>query len=139
NIEWPIEEATYLNISTQIDDFFCEFETVLREFLRSKDVLVEESLFQDLFMFQKLSTCNYRDIGNESHTFRWNIPEYFETYCSAGPNAPLRKETQEAIFQKFPFHGSRELFAKQAIWFGRRDYGFLADTSWETQSTQFQS
>lgn len=130
NIGWQIEEASFLRIARDLDRFHDEFSRLAKDYLADHQIDVDPDVLDEVLLYQRLRTQTYDDQAVVSHEFRYSVAEYFQNYANDIPSR-IRPQPQVVTMTGQDFDGDREAFAKTAIWFGRRDFGFLRKADWE--------
>ena len=129
-IYWDEEEASFLRISNDLDQFYIEMLTLLSGFLTERGISFDESELQEVVKYQKLRIPTHSDPVSSVQPFQFNIPEYFET-CFRSDAQPLRRRYQElALVDPRDYEGNKFEYAKESILWGRKSGTMLTDVSY---------
>ncbi len=112
DILWPPEEGGYLEVLRDVDRFYQEIESFLREFG------IDELLLQDLLQYQKNVV---RKPFDTEHTvaLQHNLCEYFERNISKHV-VSLKKEECTFTVRGKKIYERWDEFACEVVWYGRK-------------------
>ena len=129
-ISWQIEEATFLRLSKNLNEFYKELLSLTQDLVRSQGIVVGENELSEVVRYQRARIASLEPRPQE-YQFSFRIPEYFELLLSdqnptwtsdiAG-SSTLKVETIQ--------YETPEEFATKTIWFGRRDSRAVEAASW---------
>lgn len=129
-IYWDEEEASFLRISNDLDQFYGEMLTLLKGFLTARGISFDESELQEVVEYQKLRIPIHRNPVSTVQPFEFNIPEYFET-CFRSDAQPLIRKYQELVLvDPKDYKGDKFEYAKESILWGRKSGTMLTDVSY---------
>lgn len=117
NISWPVEEGLFLQYESNYDEFYEFAEKYISKLVDDKELLGE------LIKYQRFILKKHSDNG-EFNSFRYDFFNYFEK-IDIGEYEPLEK-TDCAYAKKDAGYDSVDSYAKQVIWFGRRNSSTLS-------------
>lgn len=124
-IYWDEEEASFLRISEQLDDFYVEFEDIVSAFLVENGSDYDSEELHELILYQRMRIPSANDLPSEICSFNFNFPEYFEHSQTSNPISLSRKKQAMTIVRK-EFHGDRSRYARETILWGRKSGTMLA-------------
>jgi len=132
NIYWDEEEASFLRISNNIEQFYIEFLAILKRFLDYQGVRYDLKELEEVILYQKLRIPTHRFEGQREYKFTFNIPEYFET--SFMPESKSLAPQPQVLFldNSKDFEGDKLKYAKECILWGRKSGTMLTDVTWES-------
>ncbi len=118
-ISWQVEEATFLRLSENLGGFYDEFEKLVCGFLKERGVTTPQWELDEVFLYQAARIAG-PVLEQTAFGFMRTIPEYFESILLDKP-ATLTERKQVIRVERTDYRGNKEEFAKQVIWFGRRN------------------
>lgn len=112
NVTWFFEEGAFLEIISDIDDFFIQLDPFLKS-LNVKPELLDEIIKYQKFILRK--PCE----KSERIELNYNLKEYFDGIIKSKP-VPLKKG--KYVYKTVPAveYESIEQYAKNVVWYGRR-------------------
>ncbi len=111
-VQWPFEEYAYLHTVYDIDLFYKEAESYLREYN------IPTEIFSSLMSFQRKMMKTPFD-NSESIQSGYNFYEYFSAFLSS---APIKlQEKREAVSVDVRSYGDWADFARKIAWYGRKN------------------
>jgi len=127
-ISWQIEEATFLRISENLSGFYDELKTLIINFLKSKKMKFTKSEIEEVILYQFVRMASPDKNRLKDQVFFYNIPEYFDQLlCDIPVDIILKSQTLIIEAKKY---NNKEEFAKQVIWYGRRDCRAIESVFW---------
>lgn len=131
DIYWAIEEASFLRISSQAEEFYAQMLDIVREFLISRGAAFDEQEVAEAVMYQQIRVPTPLPPRVTDYTFNYSFPEFFDSLASDHPQ-PLRKEKQYLTITEKPETLDKQRFAKERLLWGRRGGKFQRQISWHT-------
>ncbi|NLO46149.1 MAG: radical SAM protein [Clostridiales bacterium] len=113
NLIWPLEEGAYLDIISDIDEFYDEILPFLHRWFDKDD-----SIFRQLLKYQQsVLKAPFRD--DEEARFKYDFFGYFRS-AYKNERVPLQKSenTLQIPFSSVPANWID--FAREIVWFGRK-------------------
>lgn len=133
SIYWEQEEASYLNISNDKESFYNEMYELAKEYLDSIGADYDEEELKEVVEYQKARVPDYKSFKKEKYYFKYNIPEYFDTYFLEDQRS-LSKIPQSMILTDIKdYNGDKKTFAKEIILYGRKSNKMLYSVKWLKQ------
>ncbi len=130
-ISWQIEEATFLRLSENQDSFYREFAALVRKLLEDRCLQFSEPELEEVFLYQTARIAGLNPDKPREYTFSCSIPEYFEAIMNdQTPNLAALSDKRQILVVDVARYGSKEEFAKQEIWYGRRDSRTVETATW---------
>ena len=129
DISWQIEEASLLRISGKLEEFYQEFFLLVAEFLQSRNIRFHQTLLLDILIYQKARMATFKPSQKTKVLFDYNVPEYFHRVLN-DERIIIRHQHQSLTVEYTDFAGDKAEFARQIIWFGRRDSRIVEQVSW---------
>ncbi len=113
SITYPLEEAVFLLLLYDCENFYSEIRDFLSRYIKDSDLL------EDLLKYQKTVVLKPLE-NNITSTFRYNFRDYFESILR---NESAKLQKAQVSFRFFtPFETKDwEEYAKEIIWYGRRN------------------
>ena len=131
DVSWQIEEASLLRLSGQLDTFYQELFLLVKNFLESRNVHFNQALLINILIYQQARMATFKPRDSETkRLFDYNVPEYFETLLR-DDDINLRHKYQLLTVRHTNFDGDKTEFARQVIWFGRRDSRIVEHVTWQ--------
>lgn len=127
-ISWQIEEATFLRISENLNGFYGELESLVINFLESKNINFVHNEVKEVVLYQFARMASLDPNRSKECRFCYNIPEYFDRLLNDLSAIIIPK--QQKLVIKAQKYNTREEFAKQVIWFVRRDCRAIEAVDW---------
>lgn len=127
-ISWQIEEVTFLRVSENLKDFYGELEVLVMNFLETKKNKFFKEEVGEVVLYQFARMANPNTDRSKECVFLYNIPEYFDKLLCDSPVGIVSK-TQTLIIEA-KIYNNKEEYAKQVIWFGRRDCRAIESVVW---------
>lgn len=138
-IRWPIEEATFLALSMNLDEFYREFKGLVHDYLGEKGIDFDPLLLRWIFEYQAARIVRHDGACYPTTAFGWNLPEYFDALLRL-EKVPLEKRVQSMTVTPagIPADGehwagafeSFDEFSKKGVWFARRGGSFFYPAKW---------
>lgn len=112
NVTWFFEEGAFLEIISDLDDFFIQLDPFLK-FLCIQSDLADEIIQYQKFVLRK--PCE----KSERLELHYNLKEYFDGIVKSKP-VPLKRG--KYVYKTAPAveYESIEQYAKNVVWYGRR-------------------
>jgi putative methyltransferase len=128
-IYWEFEEMAFLLISTHLEEFYSQFEILVKEYLDFHVIDYNSCEVREAVLYQQLliPDCN-GNIKNQAN-FLFNFPEYFEKRLSNWP-VKLRERSQSLTVVQPDFKGDKKTFARMVILWGRKSGLIERQASW---------
>lgn len=120
DISWQIEEATFLRLAENLDKFYQEFLALTLELLKTKNIKFDEDQLKEVFRYQEARMSTFKSQAKQECDFTFNIPQYFDALLKDKLIA-IKKDKVHALIEGRDFDGNKQDFAREIIWYGRRD------------------
>ena len=130
DILWPSEEASFLRILENIDRFYYEVYEFINHFLSKFNFLEDPQFLEDLLSLQKAVIVHYNDDGkNVSVELNYNIASNVLDTINGLPTELVKYSNSKVITVKkhWAGSGSKEDFARNVVWYGRKGGKFIND------------
>ena len=120
DITWPTEEAAFLNLVCEKDQFYIEIAGFLRELFIDIDAEDSEAELAGLLVYQEKMVIDPYTLPVSTLELEFNFYAYFEQ-AYAGSVSELQKEaTRLVIKSDESFQGDLKLYARDIVWYGRK-------------------
>ena len=130
SIYWEPEEASFLSIAENKNQFYSEMFELVKEFLASIDAEYDEEELKEVVRYQQVRFPDYYPIKTQKYDFTYNIPEYFDTYFHEN-HCQLTKVPQSMFLADAKdFQGDKKIFAREIILYGRKNNKTYYDVRW---------
>jgi len=127
NISWPIEEASYLRISKNFEQFFNEIFEFLKKFIINYEII------NDLVRYQYAIIVKWDKNGSQEFKLNYSLHNFYRNYL-LGKQVELKKgEYNIKIIDDLNFNGDKKRYAKEAVWFGRKGGKFIYQKIYESK------
>ena len=128
DITWPVEEASYLRIGENIDEFF-------EDIARFVDQFCAENI-DDVVAYQKAIVVKWKESG--SVELNTSIPIHsFYTAHLIGKYVELKNGKYIIkITDNLNFNGDKKRYAKEVVWWGRKGGKFIYQNTTENETKQ---
>jgi radical SAM superfamily enzyme YgiQ (UPF0313 family) len=94
---WDIEEASFLRISEQLDEFYEQLRCLVEAFLNQRDIVFDADELSEVIRYQMMRIPTPTPPQIADWTFSSNVPIFFETFFDENPaefkSVPTRLET----------------------------------------------
>jgi putative methyltransferase len=129
DLYWHSEEASFLRLIEELDEFYVELVEVVAEFLDIRDVKYDRQELEDAIRYQHMRVPTVELPAVTVARFEYNFPEYFEPKLRTDPQ-PLSKTPQ--ILQVFPidYQGDKIRYSHDTILRGRKGGALLNKAEW---------
>lgn len=131
DISWQNEEVSLLRLSDKLSEFYQELRVLADKFITHSGLDIDGELLREIVRFQYLRIASFVDKPT-SEIFEYNVPEFFANLLQ-DQNAELVKlanQLQVLVVEANNFDGDCQEYARQIIWYGRRDSRILEPASW---------
>ena len=126
SIYWDTEEASYLRLSVNIDDFYQELNNVVLNFINSNNTEFNSEELAEVFKYQSVRIPRCSSPTPVTVNFSYNIPEYFEDGSIPISKGPMKLECSTTNYSN-----NYKQFAKETVLWGRKSNRLLNNVSWE--------
>ena len=131
DISWSMDEAGYLKFSEHLELFYAELKILAEGFLKQRGINYDPDLLYQVFVYQQARVPNYRSPVANEFEFCFNVPQYFDCFLR-DEAIEIMKLPQRLILKNVKdFKNNKAEFAKQVVWFGRKDKGIIHQAEWE--------
>ena len=121
-IVWPAEEASFLRITENLDDFYKEVkEVIVKSF--SKEI-EDMTVLEDLLHYQQSRLVSFDNQDPKLLKFSHNIHRYFEE-SRAGVVSNLEKETEILNLLPAKKYDDKKTYSREVVWYGRKGGKFF--------------
>ncbi len=128
-ISWQIEEATFLRLSGDLAEFCREFQVLVEKLLRERGIDFEPEEVREVVSYQLARSACMDPSRPREWRFSRNLPEYFDRLMRDLPT-DIQKKPQTLAVAATDYGGKKGEFARQVIWYGRRDCRTLESATW---------
>lgn len=128
-IYWDEEEASFLRISSQLDQFYMELEELIRRYLDGNGLDYESAELAEAIQYQRLRIPGHYIPEVVEYEFNYNFPEYYETRFLPEPT-PFQKDNQILTLIPKEFEGDKLRYARETILWGRKSSTMLTNVTW---------
>lgn len=118
-LQWPLDEATFLRIIKQYDQFYDEIKPIIARYFDN------QKLFEELFIYQKAIVKTPFE-KEKTVKCSYDFYKYFKDILSNKYSSLMNKPTTLYI-DKTDIDSDMILYAKNIIWFGRKGGRNVAD------------
>ena len=120
DIYFDEEEAEFLKICANREMYYIELEKLVKQYLSDKKIAVESELIEEVISFQFLMMpAHDRAYPHESHAFKYNLGEYFQTILTQNTDL-VERYNLITITDPMDYQGNKNAFMKERILFGRK-------------------
>lgn len=129
NVYWDQEEASFLNISNNREQFYKELFEITKEFLKLNNKQFGEEELREVIRYQEIRIPDYKPLSEKEFHFKYNIPEYFATFHTNKVGL-LKKPQLMTLEDTRDYNNDKETFAKERILWGRKSDRILRNVKW---------
>lgn len=129
DVNWELEEFSYLRIADDLDAFYAELEDVIGQYLAAEGIAFEPAELAEAVRYQRLRMPASRPRGMGEARFRFNFPEYFDRLWGSDP-VSLSETPSVLTIDEEDFAGDRQRFAREVILWGRKSGLLLNAARW---------
>lgn len=127
---WAPEEASYLNISNQKEDFYDEMHEVVKEYLDNIGVDYDGEELKEIIEYQKGRVPSYKSLKTHKYYFERNVPEYFDNYFLKSRHTLSRTPQIMSLSDVKDYKGDKKAFAREIVVYGRKIDQMLYPVKW---------
>jgi len=120
-VSWPPEEASYLRISENLEQFYEEISCHIEE---QYNFSQDEKLVKEILEYQQLRLVNFKSSNSTILDLSHNIHEFFED-ARAGNIASINKEKCSIEILKSNKSLDKKAFSREIVWYGRKGGKFF--------------
>jgi putative methyltransferase len=131
DIYWDSEEAAFLRIAENLDEFYEELHDLVGQFLAREGVACAAEEIAEVVRYQHMRMPGPTLPRVTQWTFAYNFPEYFQRAFGTDP-VDLARDSQTMVCDPIDFEGARAEFAKRTILWGRKSGALLTKCRWES-------
>ena len=129
-IYWEQEEACYLNISNDKESFYNEMHELVKEYLNRAGIDFNKEELEEVVEYQKARVPDYKSFKKQEYYFKYNIPEYFDTYFLEERCSLSRTPQTMSLDNPKDYNGDKKTFAKEVVVYGRKGNKMLYSVKW---------
>lgn len=130
SIYWDIEEASFLRISTRLEQFYDEMLVIVKVFLNRQGIRgFDERELAEVVQYQRLRIPTVKKWTNNEYRFAFTIPEYFESLLLTGDGS-LNERPQIMRLQYQDLEGDTVRYAREVILWGRKSNRIVVPAEW---------
>lgn len=126
-IYWDEEEASFLRIAENLDEFYAEMSVCIKSYLMENRLNYVEDEINEVITYQRLRIPSLSGC-KKTHVFRRNLPEYFEALMECRPSA-LMMGCQELSIESREYP-DKPVFAFDTIMRGRKSGTIMNKAGW---------
>lgn len=130
SIYWEPEEASYLNISNQKDDFYKNLSEVIKEYLDRTGIDYDREELDEVIEYQRVRIINYKSVETRKYYFERNIPEYFDNHFTGGKHSICKKPQIMILSDAKDYMHDKKAFATEVVVRGRKSDRMLYKVKW---------
>ncbi len=127
NINWPPEEATFLNMVSRKDTFYDEVWQFLDDLIARHGVAVDAEILTDLMRYQKAMLVDPHGGKKITTDLHHGFHEFFARAAGGEKAAlmPVPKGVEIEIDSEAAYAGDLVAYAREVIWYGRKKVRYL--------------
>lgn len=130
DIYWDQEEASYLHIVCNKEEFYDDMYEVIKEYLDNADIKYDEEELKEVIDYQNLVIPHFKSEEPIEHHFNYNIPEYFDTYFSEKRRGLTNKPQVMTSTDIRDYKEDKMVFAREVLLYGRKSNRMLRTVFW---------
>lgn len=118
-IVWPIEEASYLRISNNLDVIFSEIKIFIESLVVSNKIEINENLIKDLIECQFAEVATHLN-GDNFINLKYDIPEFIKAIKKNNKTELNYFDCTYEIINRNEYLNQKKDFAREIVWYGRK-------------------
>jgi radical SAM superfamily enzyme YgiQ (UPF0313 family) len=120
------EEASFLRIIEDLDQFYAEIRILVDTLIKERALQVDDTILGEVFKYQEMRIPRCRELNADeiSHSFAWNLPEYFHNLYTSS-RQELKRIPVEFIIDSSKCSRDKALMCKNVVIQGRKSGGLL--------------
>jgi len=119
DISWTAEEASYLRISKDFDQFFLEIMHFLEGFKISGRII------EDLIRYQRAIIVKCDEDGSKEFELSCSLHDFYKNHL-IGKDVKLKNGKYKIkVIDDLKFNGNKKEYAEKTVWFGRKGGKFI--------------
>lgn len=134
-IYWAVEEASFLRIADQADDFYVELLDMLGLFLGRSGIAHDGGQLAQVVRYQRMRLPTPVMPTTLEYDFSFSIPAYFAALARQDQAACLHASAQRMVVTPEDFAGDKARFAQEKLLWARRGGKFNVEFSWYDTAT----
>lgn len=124
-ISWSTDEASYLRLSKNLDQFYDELDDFLESLVEKNNLSLDENLRKDILRYQQALVVKWQKSGTQELELNYSLHSFTKSALN-GDFAELQKgHYLVAINDPFQFSGNKRRYAREIIWWGRKGGKFV--------------
>lgn len=120
DVIWPIEEATFLNITCDKDNFYKGIGDFIRELASSNNWTIDNSLLEQMLEYQNKMIIDPYAPDSIKLDQNYNFHEYFKAILFGHMSQLEQGPCSLIITPENCFDGDLERYAREVVWYGRK-------------------
>lgn len=118
NITWSTDEASYLRISENLDQFFIEIKDFIKKLSQSK-------ILDDLIIYQHAIIVKWNESGDREFELNYPLHHFYKAQLTGKDFELKRGRYKVKIIDDPKFNGDKKRYAKEIVWWGRKGGKFI--------------
>lgn len=124
DVNWPVEEASFLRITEKLDKFYDECSIFLKSVLNKSQKSINIMDVEELLLYQKSLISHYKQDERDVLELNYNFEEYIKS-CKVGKPIAFEKAKTHYEIENHSFGKDKEQYAREIVWYGRKGGRFL--------------
>lgn len=129
DLYWHSEEASFLRICDELDEFYAELVEVVAEFLDLRKVSYDRQELEEAIRYQQMRIPTVELPKVTEARFEFNFPEYFESHLRMDP-LPLTKTPQILTISPIDYRGDKIKYSHDTMLRGRKGGALMNVARW---------
>ena len=119
DISWPIEEATYLRLSSKLTKLFDEIKNFIGQIIKFYNLDIEKQVIDDLILMQISSITTYLE-SKDFIDLTYDIPGFIKN-AKKGDLIKIKKgHFSYKVKDNSKYLNKKKDFAREIVWYGRK-------------------
>ena len=125
DISWPMEEASLIRLSLNIDQLYIELTNFIKQFIKQNKISINNLLVNDLIRFQKELVVQPDGEGTLELNLCADIPGFIQSFRNGKQVTLNTNPITYKVERGSGFGGDKKKYAHEVVWFGRKGGKFF--------------
>ena len=120
DVSWPMEEASLIRLSLNIDQLYIELTDFIKQFIKQNKISINTLLVNDLIRFQKELVVQPYGEGTLELNLCADIPGFIQSFRNGKQVTLNTNPITYKVERGSGFGGDKKKYAHEIVWFGRK-------------------
>lgn len=125
DISWAKDEASYLRISKNLDQFFIELILFINEINKKYGLNIENTIIDEIIRYQELIIVKWKEKGDKEILVSYPYHSYYTSKLVNKSFDLAKGKYSIKVVDDFNFDSDMKRYAKEIVWWGRKGGKFI--------------